>query len=133
VGTLSIKGQKGEVGRFGILRVNVHLHSGQFYGNLLMHVQTTPLALPSVDPTSLISRKVFTRWPDDNNFYEATITRYNPATVCSKFYCYLLLDADMQLCYVILLTPLSLFRVSMLLSMTWATQMSHGSWSGFVM
>ncbi|VAI33721.1 unnamed protein product [Triticum turgidum subsp. durum] len=41
---------------------------------------TTPLALPSMDPTSLISRKVFTRWPDDNNFYEATITRYNPAT-----------------------------------------------------
>ncbi|KAM0918568.1 hypothetical protein ACQ4PT_008760 [Festuca glaucescens] len=41
---------------------------------------TTPLALPSVDPTSLISRKVFTRWPDDNNFYEATITCYNPAT-----------------------------------------------------
>uniref|UniRef100_A0A453L4S9 ENT domain-containing protein n=1 Tax=Aegilops tauschii subsp. strangulata TaxID=200361 RepID=A0A453L4S9_AEGTS len=46
---------------------------------------TTPLALPSMDPTSLISRKVFTRWPDDNNFYEATITRYNPATVCSNF------------------------------------------------
>lgn len=40
----------------------------------------TPVGLPSMDPTSLISRKVFTRWPDDNNFYEATITRYNPAT-----------------------------------------------------
>ncbi|VAI19013.1 unnamed protein product [Triticum turgidum subsp. durum] len=63
---------------------------------------TTPLALPSMDPTSLISRKVFTRWPDDNNFYEATITRYNPATA------------------------------NMLLSMTWAKQLSHGSLSGFV-
>ncbi|KAL6656251.1 hypothetical protein ACP70R_007077 [Stipagrostis hirtigluma subsp. patula] len=39
-----------------------------------------PLALPSVDPTSLINRKVYTRWPEDNNFYEATITNYNPAT-----------------------------------------------------
>ncbi|KAJ0434955.1 putative ENT domain, protein EMSY-LIKE, plant, ENT domain-like superfamily [Helianthus annuus] len=26
----------------------------------------------------LIGRKVRTRWPDDNNFYEATITDYNP-------------------------------------------------------
>jgi len=39
-----------------------------------------PLALPSADPSSLINHKVYTRWPDDNNFYEATITRYNPVT-----------------------------------------------------
>ncbi|XP_030457893.1 protein EMSY-LIKE 1 isoform X1 [Syzygium oleosum] len=26
----------------------------------------------------LIGRKVWTRWPDDNNFYEAVITDYNP-------------------------------------------------------
>ncbi|KAL6844746.1 hypothetical protein ACP4OV_025405 [Aristida adscensionis] len=39
-----------------------------------------PLALPSVDPSSLINRKVYTRWPEDNNFYEATITNYNPLT-----------------------------------------------------
>ncbi|MFS7914851.1 putative transcription factor WD40-like family [Helianthus anomalus] len=31
---------------------------------------------PSFSP--LIGRKVRTRWPDDNNFYEATITDYNP-------------------------------------------------------
>ncbi|KAJ0692271.1 putative protein EMSY-LIKE, plant [Helianthus annuus] len=30
---------------------------------------------PSFSP--LIGRKVRTRWPDDNNFYEATITDYN--------------------------------------------------------
>ncbi|XAR54313.1 hypothetical protein NMG60_11029381 [Bertholletia excelsa] len=30
----------------------------------------------SLDP--LIGRKVRTRWPDDNNFYEAVITDYNP-------------------------------------------------------
>ncbi|KAH9616255.1 hypothetical protein KSS87_008314 [Heliosperma pusillum] len=27
----------------------------------------------------LIGRKVLTRWPDDNHFYEAVITRYNPS------------------------------------------------------
>lgn len=30
----------------------------------------------------LVGRTVRTRWPDDNNFYEALITRYNPADVC---------------------------------------------------
>ncbi|XP_062193816.1 protein EMSY-LIKE 3-like isoform X2 [Phragmites australis] len=39
-----------------------------------------PLALPSVDPSSLINRKIYTRWPEDNNFYAATITNYDPAT-----------------------------------------------------
>lgn len=33
----------------------------------------------SFDP--LIGRKVKTRWPDDNNFYEAVITDYNPVEV----------------------------------------------------
>ncbi|TVU10038.1 hypothetical protein EJB05_43543, partial [Eragrostis curvula] len=39
-----------------------------------------PLALPPGDPSSLINHKVYMRWPEDNNFYEATITNYNPAT-----------------------------------------------------
>ena len=30
---------------------------------------------------SLVGRRVRTRWPDDNNFYEAVITNYNPADV----------------------------------------------------
>lgn len=30
---------------------------------------------------SLIGRRVRTRWPDDNNFYEAVITDYNPTEV----------------------------------------------------
>jgi hypothetical protein len=30
---------------------------------------------------SLIGRRVRTRWPDDNNFYEAVITAYNPIDV----------------------------------------------------
>lgn len=33
----------------------------------------------SFDP--LIGRKVWTRWPEDNNFYEAVITDYNPTEV----------------------------------------------------
>ncbi|KAI9152972.1 hypothetical protein LWI28_003835 [Acer negundo] len=28
---------------------------------------------------NLIGRKVWTRWPEDNNFYEAVVTDYNPA------------------------------------------------------
>lgn len=34
---------------------------------------------------ALIGRKVRTRWPDDNNFYEAVITNYNPNEVYLTF------------------------------------------------
>lgn len=30
---------------------------------------------------NLIGRKVWTRWPEDNNFYEAVISDYNPIEV----------------------------------------------------
>lgn len=33
----------------------------------------------------LIGRKLRTRWPDDNNFYEAVIVDYNPTQVLSRF------------------------------------------------
>lgn len=33
----------------------------------------------SYDP--LIGRKVWTRWPEDNSFYEAVITDYKPVEV----------------------------------------------------
>lgn len=33
----------------------------------------------------LIGRKVWTRWPEDNKFYEAVISDYNPIEVCSQF------------------------------------------------
>lgn len=33
----------------------------------------------SYDP--LIGRKVWTKWPEDNHFYEAVITDYNPVEV----------------------------------------------------
>ena len=35
---------------------------------------------PQLNP--LIGRKVMTRWPDDNSFYEAEITDYDPSKVC---------------------------------------------------
>lgn len=31
----------------------------------------------------LIGRKVWTRWPADNSFYEALVTDYDAAAVCS--------------------------------------------------
>ncbi|KAJ4705581.1 protein EMSY-LIKE 3 [Melia azedarach] len=37
---------------------------------------TEPAEATTFDP--LIGRKVWTRWPEDNNFYEAVITDYNP-------------------------------------------------------
>lgn len=53
--------------------------SGPFgRGQLDNRVSESAKAL-SVD--SLIGRKVRTRWPDDNNFYEAVITDYNKAEV----------------------------------------------------
>ncbi|KAK4740795.1 hypothetical protein SAY87_024383 [Trapa incisa] len=39
-------------------------------------VSNGPSKATAYDP--LIGKKVWTRWPDDNNFYEAEITDYNP-------------------------------------------------------
>uniref|UniRef100_A0A0E0QP01 ENT domain-containing protein n=1 Tax=Oryza rufipogon TaxID=4529 RepID=A0A0E0QP01_ORYRU len=45
-----------------------------------------PVGLVSFEPSEalhinpLINRKVMSRWPEDNSFYEATITDYNPET-----------------------------------------------------
>jgi hypothetical protein len=94
-------------------------------------VQPIPLALPSVDPGSLINHKVYTRWPEDNNFYEATITQYNPVTVGFNFHYCLLLDANMHQCPVTFFHDL--FRVSIHSSMTWAHKPRLGNRLGFVM
>lgn len=42
-------------------------------------VASQPPEGATLDP--LIGRRVKTRWPDDNNFYEAVITDYNPVEV----------------------------------------------------
>ena len=36
---------------------------------------------PTYDET-FIGRKVWTRWPDDNNFYKAVIRNYDPVKAC---------------------------------------------------
>lgn len=40
-----------------------------------------PIGAATFDP--LIGRKVWTRWPADNSFYEAVITNYDAVEVCS--------------------------------------------------
>lgn len=50
---------------------------GQFGSRIGGHPNERPQG--SFDP--LIGRKVKTRWPDDNNFYQAVITDYNPVEV----------------------------------------------------
>ncbi|KAL1535917.1 protein EMSY-LIKE 3-like [Salvia divinorum] len=49
---------------------------GQFSNRMTGGLATEPVEGASFD--SLIGRKVRTRWPDDNNFYEAVITNFNP-------------------------------------------------------
>lgn len=39
-----------------------------------------PAEVAAFDP--FIGKKVWTRWPADNHFYEAVVTDYNPADVC---------------------------------------------------
>ncbi|GMH00085.1 hypothetical protein Nepgr_001924 [Nepenthes gracilis] len=56
-------------GLSGRAQVAIHSTSGAFAAN--ERAGTTNL-----DP--LIGRKVWTRWPEDNNFYEAVITDYDP-------------------------------------------------------
>ena len=41
---------------------------------------SAPAEAAGFDP--LIGKKVWTRWPEDNHFYEAVITDYNPIEVC---------------------------------------------------
>lgn len=56
---------------------------GQF-GN---RIGGRPNERPQVSYDPLIGRKVWTRWPDDNSFYEAVITDYNPIEVYPSVLC----------------------------------------------
>lgn len=49
-------------------------------GSFNARSSNAPAEAASSDP--LIGKKVWTRWPEDNHFYEAVITDYNPAEVC---------------------------------------------------
>ena len=52
-----------------------HTSSGAFGTN-------EPAESAPYDP--LVGRKVWTRWPEDNHFYEAVITDYDPVKVYFK-------------------------------------------------
>lgn len=43
-----------------------------------------PAEVGDLDP--YIGKKVWTKWPEDNHFYEAVITDYNAAEVCLRPY-----------------------------------------------
>lgn len=51
-------------------------------GASLPFVMNTNVEVTRREP--LIGRRVMIRWPEDNNFYEATITDYNPQKVCLR-------------------------------------------------
>lgn len=53
---------------------------GQF-GNHISSGGLTYEPAEAVSYDTLVGRKVRTRWPDDNNFYEAVITNYKPDEV----------------------------------------------------
>lgn len=50
------------------------------HGSAIVPYANETSDLGTKDP--LIGRKLRTRWPDDNNFYEAVIVDYNPVQVC---------------------------------------------------
>ena len=60
-------------GHTGRTQANNRGSSGAFVTN-------EPAEAASYGP--LLGKKVWTRWPEDNHFYEAVITDYNPVEVC---------------------------------------------------
>lgn len=79
-----------------------------------------PVEGVSFDP--LVGRRVRTRWPDDNNFYEAVITDYNPVEVC--------MSPDYMQSYIALLSNilcLELFRDDMHWYMILVLARRHGN------
>ena len=68
----------------------MHYPSAVSAGNRQFNNRGSVGGLPENEPVEgatfdpLIGRKVWTRWPEDNNFYVAVITDYNPSEVCSR-------------------------------------------------
>ena len=59
-----------------------HVGSRSFLNRSSSGVRATNEPVQASTFDSLIGRKVWTRWPEDNSFYEAVITDYNAAEVC---------------------------------------------------
>ena len=66
--------------------LNIPAGRGQFTNRSSSATLATNVPSESGTYNPLIGRKVMTRWPEDNNFYEAVITDYNPLEVCSQFW-----------------------------------------------
>ncbi|OMO51719.1 hypothetical protein COLO4_37541 [Corchorus olitorius] len=49
----------------------------KYRGSVVGRLENEPADGATLD--ALIGRKVWTRWPEDNNFYEAIITDFNPS------------------------------------------------------
>lgn len=55
-------------------------------GNRSFNNRVVPGGISANEPAeALIGRKVWTKWPEDNNFYEAIITQYNADEVLFLF------------------------------------------------
>lgn len=74
---------------------------------------------------TLIGRRVRTRWPDDNNFYEAVISDYNPNDVFTTLE-YLVICLTL-ICGENVYLNSSIFRDGIIWSMTWGLQMKLGN------
>lgn len=59
-----------------------HVGSRSFLSRSSSGVRATNEPVEAATFDSLVGRKVWTRWPEDNSFYEAVITDYNAAEVC---------------------------------------------------
>jgi hypothetical protein len=68
-----------------------------------------------------IGKRVKTRWPDDNHFYEAVITDYNPIEVC------MLIDLGFFFFKWLCSSRITIVRGGMLWYMIWEQQMRHGN------
>lgn len=85
-----------------------------------------PVETGTYDP--LIGRKVWTRWPEDNHFYEAVITDFNPIEVCSDIACSLLCT-HLTLDLLLILYLHNVDRDVMHWFMILTQQMKHGNGS----
>lgn len=57
-------------------------------GQVSNRVSSAAIPAEGTSSDPLIGRKVRTRWPDDNNFYEAVIRSYKEAEVYCSYKCY---------------------------------------------
>lgn len=78
-----VKGKKQKTLICASLMMSIQFPSTGLASRSQLTNQGGPAEAASYDPK--IGRKVWTRWPADNHFYEAVISDYNPAEVCLQY------------------------------------------------